>query len=337
MLLRYVWITLIAIAGNLLSMSNRRKFYPVDSRKSPRFAGLSTFARLPHSKDLTDVDVVFVGIPFDDATTFRPGARFGPKGVRENSLLLRPYNPVLNVKPFDALNVLDYGDVDVVPGYIEDTYAKVEQTFSTFAEHNVIPLACGGDHSITLPILRALSKKHGKLSLVHVDAHHDCWDEYFGHKYNHGTVFKRALEEELIDPRRSIHIGLRGPLFSEQDYENVKRMGFSIATMQEMRESGIDQVIRRVKTIVRPPAYLSFDIDACDPSVAPGTGTPEVGGFLSHEALELIRGFAGINFVGYDVVEVSPPYDHAGITCMLAANILYEFLSLTALTKDKKY
>lgn len=314
-------------------MKSSRKTYPVDSTKSPRFAGVSTFARLPYSRDLTGVDAVFVGIPFDDATTFRPGARFGPKGVRENSLLLRPYNPALNVKPFDVLNVVDYGDVDVVPGYIEDTYTRVEREFSKLAEENITPLTCGGDHSITLPILRMLSRRYGKLSLVHVDAHHDCWDEYFGKKYNHGTVFRRALEEGLIEPRRSIHIALRGPLFSEHDYGEVRRMGYSIVTMQDIRENGLDAVIRRVKTLVRPPAYLSFDIDACDPSVAPGTGTPEVGGLLAHEALELIRGFAGIEFIGFDLVEVSPPYDHAGITAMLAANLLYEFLSLTALRK----
>ena len=308
---------------------------PVDSTKSPRFAGVSTFARLPHSKDLEGVDAVFIGVPFDDATTFRPGARFGPKAVREASLLLRQYNPALNVKPFDVLNVLDYGDVDVVPGYIEDTYSRVEQEFARLAEHGVTPLACGGDHSITLPILRALSKKHGRLSLIHIDAHHDCWDEYFGRKYNHGTVFRRALEEGLIDPGHSIHIGLRGPLFSEHDYEDVRRMGFHIATMQEIRENGLDAVVRRVKTIVKAPAYLSFDIDACDPSVAPGTGTPEVGGLLSHEALELVRGLAGMRIVGFDLVEVSPPYDHAGITALLAANLLYEFLSLTALAQRR--
>jgi len=311
----------------------KRKIMPVDSQKSPRFAGVSTFARLPHSRDLTDVDVVFIGVPFDDATTFRTGARFGPKAVREVSALLRPYNPSLNIKPFDILNVIDYGDVDVVPGYIEDTYARVEDEFRKLVENNIVPLACGGDHSITLPILRALSKRYGRLSLVHIDAHHDCWEEYFGRKYNHGTVFKRALEEGLVDPSKSIHIGLRGPLFSEHDYENVRRMGYNIATMQEVRENGIDAAIRKVKTIARAPAYISLDIDACDPSVAPGTGTPEVGGFLSHEIMELIRGLAGIGFVGYDVVEVSPPYDQAGITALLAANILYEFLSITAISK----
>jgi agmatinase len=315
----------------MLAMGEKRRLGPVDALKSPRFAGVTTFARLPHTKDLQDVDVAFVGIPFDDATTFRSGARFGPKAVREASLLIRPYNPSLKVAPFEVLNVIDYGDVDVVPGYIEDTYVRIQGEIGTLARSHVLPLICGGDHSVTLPVLRALRALHGKLSLVHVDAHADCWDEYFGRKYNHGTVFRRALDEGLVDPRSSVHVGIRGPVYSERDYQEVREMGYELISMDEIRERGLAWAVERVRKTVRGPAYVSFDIDACDPSVAPGTGTPEVGGLLSHEAQLLVRSLAGVPIVGFDLVEVSPPYDHGAITALLAANILYEALSLVAL------
>jgi len=319
-----------------VSKKSMRDVRPVDALRSPRFAGISTFARLPYSKDLDYIDVAFVGIPFDDGTTFRTGARFGPKAVREVSALLRPYNPVLNVKPFDILNVIDYGDVDVVPGYIEDTYERIEREIAKLVEKDIVPLVCGGDHSITLPVLRALSRKYGRLSLIHIDAHSDCWDEYFGRKYNHGTVFKRALEEGLVEPRSSIHLGMRGPVYSENDYKMVRDMGYNLVTMYEIREMGIDGLIRRVRMIAGRNVYVSFDVDACDPSIAPGTGTPEVGGFLAEEVLKLLRGLAGLNFVGFDVVEVSPPYDHGGVTALLASNILYEFLSLVAVSRKAR-
>jgi len=308
----------------------RRKLKPVDSLQSPRFAGITTFGRLPHLRQLTDVHAAFLGIPFDDGTTFRPGARFGPKAVREASLLLRPYNPVLKVAPFEVLGVVDYGDVDVVPGYIEDTYARIQTTLAELAARKVIPLICGGDHSITLPVLRALRARHGRLSLLHIDAHTDCWDEYFGRKYNHGTVFRRALEEDLVEPTNSVHVGIRGPVYFERDYELVKGMGYHLITMEEIREKGLPSILERVKGILGAHVYVSFDIDACDPSVAPGTGIPEVGGFLAHEALQLLRSLVGINIVGLDVVEVSPPYDHGNITSVLASNLIYEGLCVIA-------
>lgn len=312
-------------------MRGRRSLQPADALKSPRFAGITTFARLPHSRDLSEVDAAFLGIPFDDATTFRSGARFGPKAVREASLLLRPYNAALKVAPFAVLNVLDYGDIDVVPGYIEDTYERVEEQMATIAARGIRPLICGGDHSITLPVLRALYKRLGRLSLVHIDAHADCWDEYFGRKYNHGTVFRRALEEGLVEPSSSVHVGIRGPVYSEGDYEEVKKMGYRLITMEEVRGKGLNEALRQILSIAQGPVYVSFDIDACDPSVAPGTGTPEVAGFLAHEALSLVRSLSPLEIVGFDLVEVSPPYDVAGITALLASNLLYEALSAMAL------
>jgi agmatinase len=304
----------------------------VDALKSPRFCGVATFARLPHTKELKDVDVAFVGIPFDDAVTFRPGARFAPRTIRENSCLLRPYNPVLDVKPFEILSVADWGDIDVVPGYIEDTYTKIEEGIRMISE-NAFPLICGGDHSITLPVLRALAKKHGKLSLLHIDAHADCWDDYFGRKYNHGTTFRRAQEECLLDVENSLHIGMRGSVYGREDYDDVRNLGFKLIPSEECFVKGMDWIISQIKEI-RGKVFFSFDIDAADPAYAPGTGTPEVGGFTPRELFSIVRG-SNLDFVGFDLVEVSPPYDMSGLTAMLASNIFYEFLSVLARKKGE--
>jgi agmatinase len=304
----------------------------VDSLKSPRFSQVTTFARLPHTQSLEGVKAAFVGVPFDDGTTFRTGPRFGPRAVREASRLLRPYNPVLDVKPFQVLGMVDFGDVNVVPGYIEDTFGKIEQTLEPVFKAGVIPAVCGGDHSVTLPILRRAADVHRPVALIHFDAHSDCWDSYFGRKYNHGTTFKRALEEKLIDPSQSIHLGLRGSLYESGDISDLRKMGFSVITMPEFTNMGTPQTLQHIHQLVKDPAYVSLDIDGVDPAFAPGTGTPEVGGFTSREILDLVRGLVGIHVVGFDVVEVSPPYDSAEVTALLAANLFYELASAIAKT-----
>ncbi len=303
----------------------------IDSLKSPRFSQVTTFARLPNMQVLDGVKAAFLGVPFDDGTTFRTVPRFGPRAVREASRLLRPYNPVLDIKPFQGLRMIDFGDVDVVPGYIEDTFEKIERTTGTLFEAGVVPAICGGDHSITLPILRAAAKVHGTgLSLIHFDAHSDCWDSYFGRKYNHGTTFKRALEEKLIDPARSIHIGLRGSVYDSSDLTDLSKMGFAVITMKDFTRLGGEETLKRTKTLAHGAAYVSLDIDGVDPAFAPGTGTPEVGGFTSREILELVRGLVGVNLIGFDVVEISPPYDNAEVTALLGSNLLYELSSVVA-------
>jgi len=302
----------------------------IDPLSSPRFSQIATFARLPITRDLNGVKALFVGIPFDDGTTFRTGSRFGPRAVREASRLLRRYNPFLDVMPFEKLGMIDYGDVDVVPGYIEDTYGKVQTALTPVFSVNVVPIVCGGDHSISLPVLRAASKRHGKLALVHYDAHSDCWDEFFGKKYNHGTTFKRALDEQLIDASRSIHIGLRGSVYDGSDMKNLREMGFSVVTMKESADIGVDEVSKRIREVARGYTYVSLDIDAVDPAYAPGTGVPEVGGFTSREILELVRELEGLTVIGFDLVEVSPLYDSSEITALLASNLIYEFCSTLA-------
>ncbi len=307
----------------------------VDSLKSPRFSQVTTFARLPNMQALDGVKAAFLGVPFDDGTTFRPGPRFGPRAVREASRLLRPYNPVLDVKPFQVLGMIDFGDVDVVPGYIEDTFEKIERSTGNIFAAGVIPAVCGGDHSITLPILRAAAKVHGGgLSLIHFDAHSDCWDSYFGRKYNHGTTFKRALEEKLIDPARSMHLGLRGSVYESSDLADLSKMGFSVITMKEFARLGVEEAIKRTIALSRGNVYVSLDIDGVDPAFAPGTGTPEVGGFTSREILDLVRGLVGVNVIGFDVVEISPPYDSAEVTALLGSNLLYELSSVVAKNKQ---
>lgn len=304
--------------------------HQIDSLSSPRFSQVTTFARLPNTRDLNGVKAIFVGIPFDDGTTFRPGPRFGPRSVREASRLLRPYNPIVDVKPFQTLGMVDYGDVDIVPGYIEDTYERIEDDLSPIFSAGIVPAVCGGDHSITLPILRAASKKHGPLALIHFDAHSDCWDNYFGKKYNHGTTFKRALEEKLIDPARSIHVGLRGSVYESTDLSDLNKMGFSVVTMKDFSDIGTPETLKRIRSAARGPVYVSLDIDGVDPAFAPGTGTPEVGGFTSREIMQLVRGLNQVPLVGFDVVEVSPPYDVSEVTALLASNLIYEFASVLA-------
>ncbi|MBI4608207.1 MAG: agmatinase [Candidatus Rokubacteria bacterium] len=286
--------------------------------------------RLPHVRDAT-LDVALVGIPYDGGTSYRPGARYGPRAIRDQSSLIRPWHPVLKVAPFEQLRVADYGDVDVAPVSIELTMAAVEREIGGLLSHGTIPVVAGGDHSITLPVLRAVARRHGALGLVHLDAHPDTWDEYFGSKFFHGTPIRRAVEEGLIDPRRTIQIGIRGPLYSAEDFDFHARHGLEVVRIEEVKERGIAWVAGRLTGLAGQPVYCSFDIDAVDPAYAPGTGTPEVGGLTSYEALALVRALKGLDLVGCDVVEVSPLYDGPGqITALLAANLLFEFVCLLA-------
>ncbi len=302
-------------------------FTPRDAFVSPRFAQVATFMRLPQSRDLAAMDTAIVGIPFDGGTSYRPGSRFGPREIRNQSSLLRPYNPAVKALPFVTRRVADYGDVDVAPVSIEKTYALIEGEVARILAADVLPISVGGDHSISLPILRAVAKRHGPVALIHFDAHCDTWDQYFGGKYFHGTMFRRAVEEGLIDPRRTIHIGIRGSLYAESDFDFQKEQGMEVLPIGDVKERGIGYIAERLERLKERKTYVSFDIDTVDPAFAPGTGTPEVGGLTSYEAVSLVRLLAGFQTVGFDLVEVSPLYDGPGqITALLAANLIYEFL-----------
>ena len=292
--------------------------------------------RLPNTQDLENSDVAIVGAPFDTGATFRVGARFGPEGIRSASHLLRRYNPSLDVVIFEHLSVIDYGDVPVVPGYIEQSYRKIAEGLEPIHRAGVIPIVLGGDHSIALPELRAAAAVHGALALVQFDSHPDTWDAYFGEKHTHGTPFRRAVEEGLLLPERSIQVGMRGSIFDSGDWNDARELGFELISTDEIRELGIEETIARIRERVGDAkVFVSFDVDFVDPAFAPGTGTPEIGGFTSREAQEFVRALAGINTVGFDVVEVYPQYDPAQITTLLAANVAHEFLSLIAL--GRKY
>jgi agmatinase len=312
------------------------RYVPADSFKTPRFSGVRTFMRLPNVQDLENADVAIVGAPFDTATTFRVGARFGPEGIRSVSHLLRPYNPSQDISIFDYLSVIDFGDVPVVPGYIEESYGRIAEGLEPIHRAGVVPIVLGGDHSIALPELRAAAAVHGPLALVQFDSHPDTWDTYFGQKHTHGTPFRRAVEEGLLLPERSIQVGMRGSLFDAGDWDDARELGFDLVPTDAVRQLGIPEVIDRIReTVGDAKVYVSFDVDFVDPAFAPGTGTPEIGGFTSREAQEFVRGLRGMNIVGCDVVEVYPAYDPAQITAFLAANVAYELLSLIAARKKE--
>ena len=305
---------------------------PVDAMEFPRFSGIRTFMRLPHVQDLAGVDVAVMGAPFDTGATYRVGARFGPEGIRAASVLLRPYHPNLEINLFEYLSAVDYGDFSVVPGYLPESHAKIEAQMTAVLEADVTPIVLGGDHSITLPELRAVAAKFGPVALIQFDSHGDVWHGYFGGKDTHGTPFRRAIEEGLLDVARSSQIGLRGPVYDAEDIQLSRDLGFQVFTASEVRRAGLDGVITAVKERAGSgPCFLTFDIDFVDPTFAPATGTPEVGGFTSWESQQLLRGLQGVNFVAYDLVEVAPPYDNAGqTTCLLAANLVYEFMAQLA-------
>jgi len=307
-------------------------YEPVDALQSPRYSGPRTFGRLPHVETTDGVDVALFGIPWDSGTSYRPGPRFGPEAVRSASALLRPYNPAQDVMVFGALSCVDHGDAPTVPGYIEDTLARIQAYAEGMHRGGAIPLGIGGDHSVTLAELRAAAAVHGPVGLVHLDAHHDVWDSYFGRPYNHGTVFKRACEEGLLDPPRCVQAGMRGSLYGPGDYQVSRDLGMTILPWLELRELGPAAYGDLVRGRAGDgPVFFTFDVDFLDPAFCPGTGTPEVGGPSSAEALDYVRALHGLDFRALDVVEVAPQYDAAGqITALLAANVAYEMLSLIA-------
>jgi agmatinase len=305
---------------------------PRASFKSPRFAQPATFMRLPHVEDPQGLDVAIIGVPYDGGTSYRPGARLGPREIRSQSSLIRSYSYFQKVAPFDRLNVADVGDVDAPPVSIEKCYEAVEARIAAILAAGARPIVIGGDHSISLPVLRALAKKHGPLALVQIDAHIDTWDEYFGEKYFHGTPFRRAIEEGIIDGRRFIQVGIRGPMYGEEDFEFHRKHGITRIDIDQVKDRGIPWVVGEIRRVATGSAYMTFDIDGVDPAFAPGTGTPEVGGLTSHEAQRLVRGLAGLSLVAGDIVEVSPLYDGPGqITSVLAANLMFEFLCALAI------
>jgi len=299
------------------------RYEPANSFETPRFSGVRTFMRLPNVQDLQNSDVAIVGAPFDTGASFRVGARFGPEGIRSASHLLRPYNPSQDILIFEHLSAIDYGDVSVVPGFIEESYERIAAGLEPIHRADVVPIVLGGDHSIALPELRAAAAVHGPLALVQFDSHADTWDAYFEKKYNHGTVFRRAVEEGLLVSERSIQVGMRGSLYDSGDLEASRELGFDLVTTDAVRKLGIEETIARIhERVGDAKAYISFDVDFVDPAFAPGTGTPEVGGFTSREAQEFLRGLVGLEIVGCDVVEVYPQYDGPGqVSALLAANV----------------
>jgi agmatinase len=303
----------------------------VDATKIPRFAGPATFARLPRLDEVAHADVTVVGVPFDAGTSYRPGARFGPAHIRESSRLLRPYNPAQDVEPFDCQQVADAGDLAVNPFSIDEAIDQIQRGAVALASTGSRLVTLGGDHTIALPMLRAACQMHGPVAVVHFDAHLDTWDTYFGAPYTHGTPFRRAAEEGLMDLTACLHVGVRGPLYSRDDLPQDRELGFEIVHADDLDGMGSTGIIETIRQRVGDrPVYVSVDIDVLDPAFAPGTGTPEAGGLTSRELLALLRSFAHTNLVGADIVEVSPAYDHAQITGIAAAHVTYELISAMA-------
>ncbi len=300
---------------------------PLGGNEMPRFGGIATFMRLPLMSDLSQLDVAIVGVPFDIGTSNRPGARFGPRGIRSESVLLRPYNMATRAAPFDHLRIADTGDVATNPYNLLDSVDRIEAHFDRLMAAKLTTLTMGGDHTIVLPILRSLAKQHGPVGLIHIDAHTDINDTMFGERIAHGTPFRRAMEEGLLDPLRVTQIGVRGTGYAADDFDWSRDQGFTVVQAEECWGKSMAPLMDQVRARVgEGPVYLSFDIDGLDPSFAPGTGTPEIGGLTIWQALEIIRGCRGLNLVGGDLVEVAPAYDTTGNTSLVAANLLYEML-----------
>lgn len=318
-------------------MTERIVKQPATAFASPRFCNSGNFMRMERVKSAEGLDFAIYGIPFDTACSYRSGARFGPQAIRNISVMMKTNNPIHEVNILDYLKGADMGDVNIVPGYIHPTYDAIESFATEIIEAGALPIALGGDHSITLAELRAVAKKHGPVSLIHFDSHADINDTVFGEKYNHGTPFRRAIEEGLIDPHKSIQIGMRGSLYDAGEFKLAASLGLKTIPSHEVRGMGIPAVIEEIKKRVGDnKAFLTFDIDFFDPAYAPATGTPEVGGYTSLEGLTFIRSLQDINFVGFDIVEVAPPYDFGEVTSLLAANVVFEFLSILALQKKSK-
>jgi agmatinase len=310
------------------------RYGPPDAFETPRFSGPRTFMRLPHVRELQEVDVAVVGIPTDGAVSYRSGARFGPEGIRSASVMLRNYNPLLGVDVTERLSLVDWGDVPTVPGSTADSLERSASALAELVEAGVTTLCLGGDHTVLLAELRAIASVHGPVGLIQLDAHHDLWDEYFGQKLFHGSVVRRAIEEGLVDPSRSLQAGMRGSLAAAADARLPAELGIDGVLYEELAALGPGGFAERAHARAEGgPCFLSFDIDFVDPAFAPGTGTPEVGGPSSREALTYVRALAGLDFRGFDCVEVSPPYDPAGITSFVAANACFEMLSLLALRR----
>jgi agmatinase len=307
---------------------------PPSAIEVPRFAGPDTFARLPRLDQVGHADVAVLGIPFDAGVSYRPGARFGPSAIRAGSKLLRPYHPFMDVFPWVAQQVADAGDVSVNPFDLMAAVGQVESAARALMQDADRIITIGGDHTVALPLLRAIRETHGPVALIHFDAHLDTWDTYFGAPFTHGTPFRRAVEEGLLDLDVSSHVGIRGPLYASSDLTDDKELGFAIVSSVDVAKRGEDEAIDRVRERVGDrPVYISIDIDVLDPSHAPGTGTPEPGGLTTRELQLILRGLRDLNLVGADVVEVAPAYDHAELTTVAAANLVYELLGLMALNK----
>ncbi|MFG1923466.1 agmatinase [Cryptosporangium sp. NPDC048952] len=300
---------------------------PVDNSLIPRYAGPPTFAQLPRADQVATADVAVLGVPFDSGVSYRPGARFGPAHIRTASKLLRPYNPALDVAPFAVQQVVDAGDLAVNPFDIGEAVATIEAAAKTYSTTKLLTL--GGDHTIALPLLRAAHAQHGPIGVVHFDAHLDTWDTYFGEPTTHGTPFRRASEEGLLDRERCLHIGIRGPLYTAEDLTADGVLGFQVIRADDYETSSVADVVARMRRrLGAGPVYVSVDIDVLDPAHAPGTGTPEAGGLTSRELLNTLRGLVGLDVIGADLVEVAPAYDHAEITGVAAAHVAFELLSV---------
>ena len=310
---------------------------PASALSSPRFCNMGTFMRMQKVDSAEGLDFAIAGAPFDTASSFRSGSRFGPNAIRNISAMMKPNNVIMQVNIMDGLKGGDIGDFNVTPGYIHPTYQAIEEGVANILKENACPIVLGGDHSITLAELRAVAKKYGPVALVHFDSHSDLCDEVFGQKYNHGTPFRRALEENLIDASHSIQVGMRGSLYDPDEHKMAAELGMKLILAHKVREMGLETLIKTIlERVGDKPCFLTFDIDFVDPAYAPGTGTPEVGGFTSLEALDLVRKIKDLNFVGFDLVEVLPAYDHGEITAYLAANIVFEYLSILAVKKKAK-
>ena len=301
----------------------------VDGRVVPRFAGPSTFARLPRLDEVGRADLAIVGAPFDAGTTYRPGARFGPAAIRQGSRLLRPYNPAQDSEPFAQQQVVDAGDISCNPFNIEEALSQIDAGADALLGTARGIIALGGDHTIALPILRAVHRRFGPVALLHFDAHLDTWDTYFGAPYTHGTPFRRATEEGLLEANRGVHVGIRGPLYAASDLAEDRALGFEVIACTDFDRLGTEAILERIRArLGERPVYVSIDIDVLDPAYAPATGTPEAGGLSSRELLAVVRGLRGLRIVSADIVEVAPAYDHAEITAIAAAHLAYELLSL---------
>lgn len=318
-------------------MDDQNRAQPPDLNTMPRFAGVPSFMRLPVESDYSKLDIALIGVPWDGGTTNRAGARHGPREIRNMSSLIRRINHATGLAPFELCRIADAGDTPVNPINLMDTLDRVHGFYADIVKAGVVPLSAGGDHLITLPILRAVASRW-PVGMVHFDAHSDTTDSYFGgEKYTHGTPFRRAVEEGLLDPKRVVQIGIRGALFDEGDMDFARDSGMRVITIEEFYDLGIDAVIAEARRVVGDgPTYVSFDVDGLDPVYAPGTGTPEIGGFTTHEAQRMIRGLQGLDLVGGDVVEVAPPFDPSGNTALVGATMMFEILCVLADAVDRR-